>query len=159
MTRKTPVSLTLALPLAALALSGALAANAGAQTSPSPSPSSSPATVSTSPVSGDADSTGAAAALDGQSGHDVYMRVCAACHMPDAQGAVGAGFYPALAENPRLISSRYPAYVVINGMNGMPSMADLLTDDQAADVVNYIRTNFGNTYSGPITPAEIAALR
>lgn len=153
MTRKTSLSLTLALPLAALALSGALAANAGAQTSPVPAP------ASASPVSGDADSTGASAALDGQSGHDVYMRVCAACHMPDALGAVGAGFYPALAENPRLMGSRYPAYVVIKGMNGMPGMADLLTDEQAADVVNYIRTNFGNDFPGPITPAEIAALR
>ena len=151
MTRKTPLSLTLALPLAALALSGALAANAGAQTSPE--------AASASPVSGDADSTGAGTALDGQSGHDVYMRICAACHMSDGLGAVGAGFYPALAENPRLMGSRYPAYVVIKGMNGMPGMADLLTDEQAADVVNYIRTNFGNDYPGPITPAEMAALR
>lgn len=153
MTRKTSLSLTLALPLAALALSGALAATAGAQTAPAPAP------AAASPISGDADSSGATSALESESGHDIYMRICAACHMPDARGAVGAGFYPALAENPRLRASRYPAYVVINGLNGMPSMADMLTDEQAADVINYVRTSFGNDFPSPVTPAEIAALR
>ncbi|HSG56615.1 MAG TPA: cytochrome c, partial [Paracoccaceae bacterium] len=85
--------------------------------------------------------------------------VCAACHMPDAMGAVGAGFYPALANNPRLIASRYPAYIVMKGMNGMPPMGDMLTDEQAAAVVTYVRTNFGNNYPQPVTAAEMAALR
>ncbi|HSG55053.1 MAG TPA: c-type cytochrome, partial [Paracoccaceae bacterium] len=96
MTAKTSI---VALTAAALVLSGAFAAGAGAQTAP----------AATSPVSGDADSTAAMTEVSGPSGAEIYATVCAACHMPDAMGAVGAGFYPALANNPRLIASRYPA--------------------------------------------------
>lgn len=92
-------------------------------------------------------------------GEKLYRRVCAACHMPDAQGATGAGNYPALASNPKLASGAYPAFVVVNGLNGMPQFASMMTDKQIADVVNYIRTHFGNAYSRPITEAEVAALR
>ncbi|MCL6251587.1 cytochrome c [Altererythrobacter sp. KTW20L] len=144
MTAKTPLA---ALAAVTLALSGALAAGADAQTAPA------------SPVGADADSTAASTTISGPTGADVYANVCAACHMPDAMGAVGAGFYPALANNPRLLGSRYPAYIVVKGMNGMPPMADMLDDQQIADVVNYVRTNFGNDYPGPISPTEIAALR
>lgn len=142
-----------ALAVATLALSGALAAGAGAQTAPAPAP------ASASPVGADADSAAASSGISGPTGAEIYATVCAACHMPDAMGAVGAGFYPALANNPRLLGSRYPAYIVVKGMNGMPPMADMLTDEQIADVVNYVRTNFGNDYPGPVSATEIAALR
>jgi mono/diheme cytochrome c family protein len=146
MTAKTSLA---TLAAATLALSGAFAAGAGAQTAAAPA----------SPVGADADSTAASTTIAGPTGADVYANVCAACHMHDGLGAVGAGFYPALADNPRLLGSRYPAYIVVKGMNGMPSMADMLDDQQIADVVNYVRTNFGNDYPGPISPTEIAALR
>ena len=119
---------TLALIAGCLALSGALAASAGAQST---------APVA-SPVGGDAES--ASTDFAGPTGEQLYMRVCAACHMPDAKGAEGAGFYPALAGNPRLGSGAYPVYVVMNGMNGMPPLGELMTDEQVADVVNYVRT-------------------
>jgi mono/diheme cytochrome c family protein len=35
-------------------------------------------------------------------GEVIYRTVCQGCHMPAAQGAVGAGAYPALANEPRL---------------------------------------------------------
>ncbi|MFC3098761.1 c-type cytochrome [Alteraurantiacibacter palmitatis] len=113
-------------------------------------------------TSADADSPAAAAAHTGFSelgGAALYANICAACHMPAGEGAVGAGFYPALASNPRMIAKGYPLYVVVKGMNGMPPMADMMTDEQVADVVNYIRTNFGNSYSDAVSPAEVAALR
>lgn len=92
-------------------------------------------------------------------GEALYANICAACHMPAGEGAVGAGFYPALASNPRMIAKGYPLYVVVKGMNGMPPMVDMMTDEQVADVVNYIRTHFGNSYADAVTPAEVAALR
>ena len=126
-----------------LALTGALAASAGAQTT-------------ASPVGADADS---ATELSGSAGEELYMTVCAACHMPDAKGARGAGSYPALAGNARLRSGAYPAYVVVKGMNGMPPLGADMTDEQVADVVNYVRTHFGNNYQDPVLPAQVSALR
>jgi mono/diheme cytochrome c family protein len=134
---------TIGLVAAGLTLAGALAATATAQSSP---------------VSGDAAST-APSAVSAVSGEDTYQHLCAACHMPDAMGAAGAGTYPALASNPRLIAKGYPLYVVLKGKNGMPSMADMLTDEQVADVVNYVRSHFGNSYADQVTVAEVAQLR
>jgi mono/diheme cytochrome c family protein len=37
-----------------------------------------------------------------KTGDQVYQMVCQACHMADAKGAVGAGTFPALANNPKL---------------------------------------------------------
>lgn len=134
---------TIGLCAASLTLAGALAATATAQSSP---------------VSGDA-AAPAPMAVAAVSGEDTYQHLCAACHMPDAMGASGAGTYPALASNPRLIAKGYPLYVVLKGKNGMPSMADMLTDQQVADVVNYVRSHFGNSYADQVTTAEVAQLR
>ena len=92
-------------------------------------------------------------------GARIYKRVCAGCHMPDAKGARGAGFYPALASNPKLEANGYPTMVVVHGLNGMPPFADMMTDQQIADVVNYVRTHFGNRYRDAVTPAEVKAVR
>ncbi len=92
-------------------------------------------------------------------GEKLYRRVCAACHMPDATGAQGAGHYPALAKNTKLAAGGYPLFVVMKGLNGMPPLGDMMTDQQAADVVNYIRTHFGNKYKDAVTAADAKALR
>lgn len=94
-----------------------------------------------------------------KTGESLYRNVCAACHMPDARGAVGAGFYPALAGNERLADSGYPLYVVMNGLNGMPGFARMMSDQQIAEVVNYVRTHFGNTYEGAVKAEDVKALR
>lgn len=93
------------------------------------------------------------------SGEKMYRRVCAACHMPDGKGAEGAGAYPALAGNPKLAASGYPVSVVLNGLNGMPPLGTMMTDQQVADVVNYVRTHFGNKYKDAVTVAEVKAGR
>ena len=92
-------------------------------------------------------------------GEKLYRRVCAACHMPDAKGAVGAGAYPALASNEKLAASGYPAYVVVHGLNGMPPIGSMMTDQQVADVVNHVRTHFGNKYKDVMTADEVKAMR
>jgi len=93
------------------------------------------------------------------SGEAMYQRVCAACHMADAKGAVGAGIYPALAKNPKLAASGYPLSVLMQGLNGMPALGKMMTDQQVADVVNYVRTHFGNRYKDKVTAADAKALR
>jgi len=92
-------------------------------------------------------------------GEKIYKRVCAGCHMPDAKGAQGAGHYPALAANANLASAGYPLYIVLHGKNGMPNVGRMMTDQQVADVVNYVRGNFGNKYKDKVSAADAKAAR
>jgi mono/diheme cytochrome c family protein len=92
-------------------------------------------------------------------GEAIFKGLCQDCHMPDARGAVGAGMYPALAGNPKLEVGGYPVSVVTNGQKAMPEFGSLLSDDQIADVVNYVRTHFGNKYTDSVTPADVRAAR
>jgi len=92
-------------------------------------------------------------------GAKLYKRVCASCHMPNGEGAKGAGFYPALAKNPNLAAGGYPMLVIMKGMNGMPPLGEMMTDKQVADVVNYVRTHFGNSYKDAVTAEEVKMMR
>ncbi len=92
-------------------------------------------------------------------GKALYDNICAGCHMPKGQGASGAGFYPALANNPRLASSGYILQNVLNGRKGMPGFGAFMTDEQAAMVAVYIRTHFGNDFREPVTVEEAKAIR
>lgn len=90
-----------------------------------------------------------------QSGEELYTHVCAACHMGNGQGAVGAGHYPALANNENLLSAGYPIYIVLKGQKGMPPFGAMMSDDQVAAVVNYVRSHFGNDYQDAATPQDV----
>jgi mono/diheme cytochrome c family protein len=94
-----------------------------------------------------------------QDGQSLYAGVCAACHMPNAMGGSGAGYYPALAKNEKLESSAYPVTMVVNGSKAMPSFKDQMTDAQIAAVVTYVRSHFGNNYSDPVSPDEVKQVR
>lgn len=94
-----------------------------------------------------------------QGGEAVYAGVCQGCHMADAKGATGAGSYPALARNSRLESAGYVLTMVMNGHKGMPPFRGHFTNLQIADVVNYVRTHFGNRYRDKISEADVQALR
>jgi mono/diheme cytochrome c family protein len=94
-----------------------------------------------------------------QGGEAIFKNVCQGCHMPQAQGAVGAGMYPALAKNSKLETAGYPVSVVVNGQKAMPAFGGMLSDQQVADVVNYVRTHFGNTYKDKVTPADVKSAR
>jgi len=102
-----------------------------------------------SPASSFAEADGAA----------LFANVCQACHMPAGQGAAGAGHYPALARNANLEAGAYPIHVVVHGLKGMPPVGRMMTDDQVAAVVNYLRTNFGNAYADPVTAQDVADAR
>jgi mono/diheme cytochrome c family protein len=92
------------------------------------------------------------------SGAEVYQQICQACHMANAEGAVGAGNIPALAANANLKSVDYPLTVVVKGKGAMPAFAEMLEPAQIAAVVGYVRTNFGNAYPEPVTEAEVKKL-
>ena len=92
-------------------------------------------------------------------GEAIYSNACQACHMSNGAGAVGAGRYPALARNANLGTSGYVVDVVLHGYKAMPAMGRLMTDDQVAAVVNYVRTHFGNTYTDAVTASDVKNVR
>jgi mono/diheme cytochrome c family protein len=94
-----------------------------------------------------------------QGGADVFRNVCAACHQPDAKGAVGAGAYPPLAADQKLASTDFMLTVLLSGPSSMPALGDMMSDAQIADVVNYVRTHFGNAYPDAISAADVSAAR
>ncbi|HTV01815.1 MAG TPA: c-type cytochrome, partial [Luteitalea sp.] len=101
-------------------------------------------------------------------GAKVYETYCVSCHQRDAKGD-GARFPPLAGTNwvtgnkQRLIS------IVVHGLNGeievegrryndvMPAHG-FLTDDQIAQVLTYLRQNFGN-YGQGVLKDEVAAVR
>jgi mono/diheme cytochrome c family protein len=94
-----------------------------------------------------------------QSGEEIYKGICQGCHMPDAKGAIGAGAYPALAKDANLETAGYPVGVVVKGQKAMPAFAEYFTDEQIANVVNYVRTHFGNKYRDKVKPEDVKIMR
>ncbi|WP_347156730.1 c-type cytochrome [Pontibacter chitinilyticus] len=87
-------------------------------------------------------------------GQRVYAANCASCHMDDGSGL--RGVIPPLAKADYLASHRKQLPCLVRqGMNGevtvngvsynrpMPPM-NKLRDDEIANLLNYIQTNFGN---------------
>lgn len=110
-----------------------------------------------------------ASVLTTTDGKQIYEQICQGCHMPDARGAVGAGHYPALANNATLASRQYVALTVLAGRRNMPGFGArhaigfvgppmTLTEEQIAAVISYVRTHFGNHYTDPISAAEVRSL-
>ena len=109
------------------------------------------------------------AGIGNLNGQQIYEHICTGCHMTGGQGAVGAGFYPKLSGDKKLVSWEYAALTVLNGRNGMPpfglppaeaqqTRAVQLSDAQVADVVNYIRSHFDNKFKPNITAKQVTAL-
>jgi mono/diheme cytochrome c family protein len=122
------------------------------------------AAVGPSPVAADDASPKSAAMSRGwefseQGGADLFRNVCAGCHQPDAKGAVGAGAYPSLVADQQLASADFVMSVLLGGLKAMPPVGDMMSDGQVADVVNYVRTHFGNAYASAVSAADVAAAR
>ena len=103
------------------------------------------------------------------SGEDIYSHICQGCHMPHGEGAIGAGHYPKLAGNPTLASWQYVALTVLAGRKGMPAFSAAadqvwdgptvhLSDAQVAEVVNYVRSHFGNRYRDRVSASQVTKL-
>jgi mono/diheme cytochrome c family protein len=102
-------------------------------------------------------------------GERIYERYCRACHEPDGSGA--PRIYPPLPGN-ALLQSADPSStlrVILDGAQtvttprapntgSMPSYARDLSDQQVADVTNYIRNSWGNA-APVVTAQEVAKAR
>lgn len=95
----------------------------------------------------------------------VYVNNCSSCHQPDGSGIPNAipnlaGNHAVAAESPDNVIS-----AVLGGLPGedsygkMPSFADKLDDRQVADVVNYVRSSWGNFAPASATPDKVASIR
>jgi mono/diheme cytochrome c family protein len=94
-----------------------------------------------------------------QGGADLFNNVCAGCHQPDARGAIGAAAYPPLAGDTKLVSANFMLTVLFSGLRGMPPLGRMMSDEQVADVVDYVRTHFGNSYADDVSASQVAAAR
>jgi alcohol dehydrogenase (quinone), cytochrome c subunit len=102
-------------------------------------------------------------------GARIYLDNCAACHRPD-----GVGYelvFPRLAGNPivQAVNPQSLISIVLGGSQTprtahtpaqftMPRFAWRLSDKDVADVVNFIRTSWGNGAT-PASPADVAEIR
>ncbi|ETX27076.1 c-type cytochrome [Roseivivax isoporae] len=96
--------------------------------------------------------------ITGTEGKEIYDNVCAGCHMPEGEGAFGAGMYPALADNPQLEFASYPIYIIVNGQKGMPALGPIMSDDQIVEVVEYLQTGL-NDYESDATVEQVRSAR
>ena len=92
-------------------------------------------------------------------GEELFASACQGCHMSDGKGAVGAGTYPSLAQDSNLEAGGYPVYVVVRGQRAMPPIGAMMSDDQVAAVVNYVRTHFGNQYQDAVSADDVKRVR
>jgi mono/diheme cytochrome c family protein len=124
-----------------------------------------PALLAAAPLSSLAQDTSHGPALSPGSrfaettGEQLFTSVCQGCHMPDAGGAAGAGAYPSLRNDRNLEARGYPVYIVVNGQRAMPPVGAMMSDEQIAAVVNYLRTHFGNDYQDTVTAEDVRTVR
>ncbi|WP_225789339.1 cytochrome c [Pseudomonas sp. Marseille-P8916] len=106
---------------------------------------------------------------DGKTGAALYVDNCAACHRTDGKGY--ARVFPALAGNPVLQGEdatslihivleggTLPATATAPSTFTMPGFAWRMTDQEVADVVNFIRGSWGNQ-GATVTARQVAGLR
>jgi len=100
-------------------------------------------------------------------GKDVYIANCLTCHLDQGEGIESV--YPPLAKSDYLMADKkrsvqqvlYGAQgeMKVNGETYNAEMSAFdLNDQQASDVLNYIRNSFGNKGSA-VTPEEVKGLR
>ncbi len=102
-------------------------------------------------------------------GKEVYTNYCQNCHMEDGMGTPDV--FPPVAKTDyvkrpakeliKIILEGQSGEIVVNKKtyNGMMPAQSYLTNEQIADVLNYVRNSWGNKIPGTITPAQVKALR
>jgi len=103
-------------------------------------------------------------------GKVVYESTCLPCHQVDGLGVPNMN--PPLSKTKWVLGEKAKlAQIVLNGLPGgqididgdtfhnpMPAQASVLSDQQIADVLTYVRNNFGNKASA-VTAAEVKVVR
>jgi nitrite reductase (NO-forming) len=103
-----------------------------------------------------------------EAGKSVFMQTCFACHQPNGQGLQNV--FPPLAGSDFLMADKARSIaivlkgcagaVTVNGkkyVSAMPSLA-VLSDEQIANVLTYVRNSWGNAGEA-VTAAEVRAAR
>jgi mono/diheme cytochrome c family protein len=104
-------------------------------------------------------------------GKKIFSANCAVCHQPNGLGAQGQGYPPLAGSEIVNGGSRRVGMIVLKGLQGpitvkgmqfgtavMQPWEKTLNDAKIADVITYIRQEWGNK-GGPVSAAQIAALR
>jgi mono/diheme cytochrome c family protein len=90
---------------------------------------------------------------------------CSGCHQ--AQGTGMPGVFPPLAGNGAVIAAEPNDILKVvlfgipaqNGYIAMPAFGGQLSDQQVADLANYVRNSWGNQASANASAADVAKLR
>lgn len=98
------------------------------------------------------------------SGKQIYADHCESCHGADGRGVngiapslVGAGS-TAGAQPQTAIRSVLQGFAPAGQWGVMPSFARVFNADQVSDVVNYVRTAWGNNGGGRVNPSLVTSL-
>jgi mono/diheme cytochrome c family protein len=102
------------------------------------------------------------------SGKELYADFCVTCHLSNGKGD-GANFPPLAGSNWLNDKRSQTIYavkfgqsgpIIVNGKkynNSMPDMS--LTDQEVADVLNYVMNTWGNKQSKMITSIEVSKIK
>lgn len=101
-------------------------------------------------------------------GKEIYTDFCINCHLPSGLGQ--ENIYPPLAKSDYLMNNREASIrgvkfgqegeMVVNGNTFNNTMAPLgLSDDEVADVMNYITNTWGNTNNKMISVEEVSNIK
>jgi mono/diheme cytochrome c family protein len=104
-------------------------------------------------------------------GKKIFSANCAVCHQPNGLGVTGQGYPPLAGSEYVNGGTRRLGMIVLKGLQGpltvkgqsfgiavMQPWDKTLSDAKIADVLTYIRQDWGNK-GGPVTAAQIAGLR
>ncbi|PKQ45222.1 cytochrome C [Confluentibacter flavum] len=101
-------------------------------------------------------------------GSDIYQDFCITCHMGNGEGLAGA--FPPLAKSDYLMNHRAKSIhaikyglqgeITVNGKkyNGLMAYQGL-TDEEVADVMNYITNSWGNKNNMMVTVKEVSEIK
>lgn len=105
-----------------------------------------------------------------RTGEEVYTQVCQSCHMANGEGL--SKVYPPLAGSKwpmmapdvsiRIVLHGLMGEIEVNGEkynNVMAPWGAVLNDQEVANVLNYVRSSWGNTGAEEITVEMVAELR
>ncbi|TYA84354.1 c-type cytochrome [Seonamhaeicola marinus] len=101
-------------------------------------------------------------------GEEIYLDFCVTCHMPNGEGTPNV--FPPLAKSDYLFKNREASIrgikfgqsgeLTVNGITYNSAMAAMgLSDDEVADVMNYITNSWGNKNDKLITEEEVAKIK
>lgn len=101
-------------------------------------------------------------------GKQIYTDFCVACHLPNGKGL--AKVYPPLANSDYLMNKRelsikavkygQKGEITVNGKTYNNVMTPLgLSDEEVADVMNYITNSWGNKNNNLITVEEVSKIK